>query len=323
MTINVLNQNPTSAAGSVNLMVNEVFDFASSNFAFSSNASASFAGIKITELNTVGTLLYNNSAISINQELADVSKLKFTPVTGASGTPYTSFNFKVKDNAGRYSDYSYKMTINVLSNIEAGVSWFPEAPTQNDVITVFIKNDNTLIANGGSLHWGVNGWISPNDVYRPAGTVASADVAGTPLAVDASDASLYSVTFGPFNNSIQSVTVVDFVIHYANNTWNNNGGADWHIPISTVSGVDEQIINPISVYPNPFSDFTIININDNQNSEFQVNLIDLAGKIIKTETFESNSKYVLYRNQLQAGMYFLQFTNLKNGEIFSEKIKIY
>jgi hypothetical protein len=321
MTINVYSLNPTSGDCSVTLMLDDIFSFSDSNFPFSSNAGASFAGIQITELNSVGTLQYNGSDVILNTDYSDVSLLEFTPVTGASGTPYTSFNFKVKDSEGLYSVYSSTMIINVLEDIPTGVSWFPENPTQNDVITILIENDPTLITNGGKLHWGVNDWTMPNPVYRPAGTMEADGVVETTLN---NDGVLYYLYLGPFNNPAQSVTAVDFVIHYGNNTWNNNGGLDWHIPIEIIEDVNENLLeNAITVYPNPFSDFSFIDIADCNNSKYEVILTDVTGKIIKNEIFESNSKYILYRNNLEAGLYLIQFTNLTNGKVFNEKIMIY
>ncbi len=45
---------------------------------------------------------------------------------------------------------------------------------------------------------------------------------------------ILSLVIGPFNNSSQVVQQVDFVIHYDNNTWNNNNGQDFHIPITNI-----------------------------------------------------------------------------------------
>ncbi len=324
MTINVLSPNPTGASSSVTLFKDNSYNFSNSNFAFKSNAGATFAGIEITELNTKGTLTYNGQAAALNQTYSDMTLLAFTPATAEIGVPYTSFKFKVKDNANRLSSESYTMGINVIENIPDGISWIPTDPTKNDVITVFVKNDAKLIQYGGKLHWGVNAWQKPIAAYQPQGTVASADVVATPLTKDANDASLYSLSFGPFNNTSQNVSTVNFVINYGNNTWNNNSGKNWNISFSVATqNQDIENTSKVEISPNPFVEYTFISINDPSNDLYKVQLLDLSGRVIKQELFEGNSKYVLYRNNLKQGLYILQFVHNKSGKTFSEKIIIH
>jgi hypothetical protein len=47
---------------------------------------------------------------------------------------------------------------------------------------------------------------------------------------------LLKVTLGPFNNPGQAVTVLDFVLYYESGTWDNNGGADWHVTVTGGGG---------------------------------------------------------------------------------------
>jgi hypothetical protein len=124
------------------------------------------------------------------------------------------------------------------SGAQPGVSWTPLNPTCNDIITI----TETNVTNGAKLHWGVNGnnslWQTPNAVYWPA---SSNLFNGTGPAVESPFSELtptgsISIQIGPFNNPIQSVQKIDFVVHYNNNTWNNNNGADFHIPISCSPG---------------------------------------------------------------------------------------
>ena len=121
---------------------------------------------------------------------------------------------------------------------QPGLSWSPQNPTCNDVITI----TETNVTNGAKLHWGVNGnnslWQTPDSIYWPA---SSNLFNGTGPAIESpftgpSPTSTISIQLGPFNNPEQSVQKVDFVVHYNNNTWNNNNGADFHIPISCTPG---------------------------------------------------------------------------------------
>jgi len=91
--------------------------------------------------------------------------------------------------------------------------WTPENPTKNDTIT--IKSDKD-----GSLHWGVNNWTLPAEVYWPSGTTEWGDgqAVETPLVAAST---YYYIEIGPFNNSTQTVSEVNFVFHYSDDTWSS------------------------------------------------------------------------------------------------------
>jgi len=112
----------------------------------------------------------------------------------------------------------------------SGVSWTPVNPTKNDSITITVGSNQ-----GAKLHWGVNNsgsnWNSPNQVYWPAGTTL---FSGTGPAVETpfigpDSANNLTLKIGPFNNPAQNVERLAFVIHFNDNSWNNNNGQDFHI----------------------------------------------------------------------------------------------
>ncbi|MBI5214114.1 MAG: hypothetical protein HY960_00005, partial [Ignavibacteriae bacterium] len=120
---------------------------------------------------------------------------------------------------------------------ESGVSWSPVNPTNNDTITITVSG----ATQGAKLHWGVNNvgssWQTPNSVYRPAGSTL---FNGTGPAVESpmtgpDTASKLTIKLGPFNNVAQAVSKIAFVIHYNDNTWDNNSGQDYHIELPDTS----------------------------------------------------------------------------------------
>jgi len=117
---------------------------------------------------------------------------------------------------------------------QTGVTWEPEHPTFLDVIRITTHDPG----QGGWLHWGVNAsghtWQTPHESYWPEGSYlfnGTGPAVETPFLGPDEDGD-YWVDLGPFNNPEQVVSTVDFVIHYADNTWDNNGGSDYHIEIS-------------------------------------------------------------------------------------------
>jgi hypothetical protein len=105
----------------------------------------------------------------------------------------------------------------------------PDKPTRDDQITISIANST----QGAMLHWGVNNvgstWVTPNESYWPQSTElfnGSGPAVESPFTIHESEDSL-SITIGPFNDEAQSIDRVRFVIHYENDTWENNGGNDY------------------------------------------------------------------------------------------------
>lgn len=120
------------------------------------------------------------------------------------------------------------------------LSWSPEYPSEQDSITISISG----ATQEAMLHWGVNGqgsaWVTPNEVYRPAGTElfgGSGPALETPFVYDETDSTL-SVTIGPFNKEEQTVVRINFVIHYADDSWDNNNGNDYVIDFELDGGGD-------------------------------------------------------------------------------------
>ncbi len=87
----------------------------------------------------------------------------------------------------------------------------PANPTKDDVITIYWRE-------AGFLHWGVNGWQVPAQVYWPAGTQAFGDghAVQTPLSGPDSQGR-YFVQIGPFSGG--DVHQVDFVFFIPPNGW--------------------------------------------------------------------------------------------------------
>ncbi|MCF8365668.1 MAG: T9SS type A sorting domain-containing protein [Bacteroidales bacterium] len=110
---------------------------------------------------------------------------------------------------------------------QGDVTWTPEAPDNEDLITIVINN----ATQGGNLHWGVNGFNQPIEAYWPQGTFLvneTGPAVETPFIGPTGDDQLV-LQIGPFNNPGQEVNNVSFVIHYNDDTWDNNNGQDYII----------------------------------------------------------------------------------------------
>lgn len=129
----------------------------------------------------------------------------------------------------------YRIVFDNGTGVPTGVSWTPAAPTSGQTITVTVGG----ATQGASLHWAVtpeggSPWTTPIAAYRPAGTTVfggSGPAVETPFAGPDGDGTL-SLTFGPFDDPAQAVEAINFVIHYNDDSWDNNGGADYTINVT-------------------------------------------------------------------------------------------
>jgi len=111
----------------------------------------------------------------------------------------------------------------------SNVSWYPENPQEDDTITVYVQSNI-----GGWLHWGVNGWNTPDTLYWPPGTFLYWDSVAVETPLSGPDSlGRYFVRVGPFNIPGRPVEVVDFVIHFQDGSWDNNNGYDYHIYVES------------------------------------------------------------------------------------------
>ncbi|WP_216093247.1 GNAT family N-acetyltransferase, partial [Candidatus Marithrix sp. Canyon 246] len=117
ITVNPVNDAPTTADKTVTLNEDATYPFKEADFAFTDiDSGNSLNQIQITQLPTVGTLQLDGANVTVDQEIvvADISKLTFTPAANANGNSYATFQFKVHDGTS-FSDAAFTMTIDVTA----------------------------------------------------------------------------------------------------------------------------------------------------------------------------------------------------------------
>ncbi len=162
------------------------------------------------------------------------------------------------------------------------ISWSPEQPTKEDIITVTVTDAD---ANSW-LHWGVNNqgsnWSLPDEAYWPNGSqVHSGGTAlQSPFKDDDGDG-VFTVEIGPFNRPAQMVEKIAFVIWYGGDHWDNNNGNDYHIPVLQNVGIQDISFADfdVKVFPNPSPDEAWLQLIGNPDSEQWVKIFDLSGKL--------------------------------------------
>jgi hypothetical protein len=207
-----------------------------------------------------------------------------------------------------------------------GISWEPANPNLNDTITITAYNQQ----QGAKLHWGVNNsgssWISPIIDYWPAGSAlfnGSGPALETDMNGPGSDDKL-TVKIGPFNNGVQVINKVAFVLHYNDNTWDNNGGGDYHININNNPGhiQERPCCSPeIMLYPNPASDYTqlIVKGQNNAGVQYKLSVYDIIGEPVFESLPFSDRKRII-TSEWAVGIYSVVAINISTGERYSSSL---
>ena len=118
------NDAPTADDNTVTTDAGTAYTFTATDFGFADADGDTLASVKIVIVPTPGTLALDGTAVLadavVTKAQIDGGMLIFTPVAGASGNGYASFDFKVNDGTVD-SDDAYTMTINVTPTNNAPV----------------------------------------------------------------------------------------------------------------------------------------------------------------------------------------------------------
>lgn len=114
-----MNNRPTAANKTVTTTEDTAYTFNANDFNFADvDTGDALDSVKIVTLPGAGSLTLDGMTVTANGSVSkanlDAAKLVFTPAANASGSPYTTFTFKVNDGDAD-STASYTMTVNVTA----------------------------------------------------------------------------------------------------------------------------------------------------------------------------------------------------------------
>ena len=117
-TLTVPNAAPTAANNTVTTNQDTAYTFTAANFNFAdADTGDELDHVEIVTVPSPGSLRLDGTLVTANQDVTkddiDAAKLVFTPAAGGSGSPYTTFDFKVSDGTAE-SASDYTMTVNVV-----------------------------------------------------------------------------------------------------------------------------------------------------------------------------------------------------------------
>ncbi|MCA0131408.1 T9SS type A sorting domain-containing protein [Winogradskyella alexanderae] len=95
----------------------------------------------------------------------------------------------------------------------------------------------------------------------------------------------------------------------------------WSICAGALS-VDEFSVANVTLSPNPFIDEITVTLNNSYSDSFELNLMDINGRLITSQTIDvSNGKLTLSNlNDLDDALYFIKITNSRTGSSITKKV---
>lgn len=210
-------------------------------------------------------------------------------------------------------------------------TWTIKIPETITIAGFTATIDSIIVADAGAivnLPAGMEYSFTPSSgVFVPADSLACITIFGSPEAVDVYDLkiemTIYSADLVLIGNP-QTVTLPDPLFPQADGNYFLNVVAEGN-PNCFVDSADDLLAESFSIrnLPNPFSDFTYIEIVAERSDDLIFRVFDLVGNEIHREVisvFEGTNNHEFDGSRLANGIY--MYTIEKEGALVSEKMII-
>lgn len=95
------------------------------------------------------------------------------------------------------------------------------------------------------------------------------------------------------------------------------------IDVNACLGLESNAFPNLTIYPNPFSDFTTISFGQELNGGYNIRIVDVLGKEVYARDQVTGSQIQIHKDQLGAGVYlFSIFDNSSGEEVFNAKLVV-
>jgi hypothetical protein len=181
-----VNQAPTSEDKTITTAEDVTYTFLLTDFTFTDTDTATYGDqltkVKITELETKGSLKLSAVDVTLNQEISRTDiiagNLKFIPDLNEYGTAYANFKFKVSDGM-LYSVSAYTMTIDVTEMNDPPVITTTDVTTATEDVLYSVDYDATDPDPVDTLFWALTSNAGFLSIISGTGVLS-----GTPTNVD-------------------------------------------------------------------------------------------------------------------------------------------
>ena len=177
-----------------------------------------------------------------------------------------------------------------LSLSEIGIETIPSISGANAGVTQSQGNEYTITNAmlGSTYHWS----ITPN-----LGEIISSN----------NDSSVVEILWGPLEG------FTDLCVYEEDQYGCIGISRCIEVQVKSPTNINENTTIDFELFPNPFSDQTVLELKNNNGENVEINIIDLSGKIIRTYNKTENNRIIIERNGLANGLYQLYIIT-ENGQ---------
>jgi VCBS repeat-containing protein len=259
--------------------------FAASDFNYSDGDSDSLSKIKITTLESAGTLEYSDgsswSDVTENQEItaSDIgnNRLRFTPAANSESNP--TFGFKVHDGT-EYSSSAYTMTISVNAAPDAddiaGGSVAADAASSGDVhdgVADSDDDDSVLVVTGVA-----SGNESSNNSIVTDNTGVGSAVSGTYGSLNIAANGTYTYTASETNNIAYGATATDTFTFTTRDDESNSGSNAYDV--GTITFTVASSISLVADTDAVAEDGTVTHLTNSEGTVISNDAADTNGLVV-------------------------------------------
>ncbi|MFN3826116.1 MAG: cadherin domain-containing protein [Micavibrio sp.] len=244
---NLVNIAPVGTATSLTTIEDNNLVLATGHFGYTdANNLDALSSVRIDSLPSAGTLLLSGVSVIAGQVItvANIAagNLVFVPVADATGTPYTSFTFSVRDLGGLFDTSPKTLTINVTNTNDAPVI------TSNgggDTATVNIAEGNTAVTTviaadpdvPTTLTYSISGGLDAArfNINSATGILSFISAQNFESPTDSNADNIYVVNVSASDGSLNDTQIIYVTVTNVNESpliTSNGGGATTSISIN-------------------------------------------------------------------------------------------
>jgi hypothetical protein len=176
-----------------------------------------------------------------------------------------------------------------------------------DIYGAFINLGFASVSNV-ELNYSING-----------GAPVTSNVSGLSIASFATSNILHPTKWTPTSTGVYSIQMWVSKINGSVDADLSNDYINFDVTVLNSIGIQENEVDGLKIYPNPAKDFITVEIDD-YNSQVQVEVLNLLGQVVLTQSIDSELSNRINTSNLDAAVYLVKVSS--NGKTSTRKVTI-
>jgi hypothetical protein len=151
------------------------------------------------------------------------------------------------------------------------------------------------------------------------GAPVTSNVSGLSIASFATSNILHPTKWTPTSTGVYSIQMWVSKINGSVDADLSNDYINFDVTVLNSIGIQEIEVDGLKIYPNPAKDFITVEIDD-YNSQVQVEVLNLLGQVVLTQSIDSELSNRINTSNLDAAVYLVKVSS--NGKTSTRKVTI-